>query len=349
MRHTLIFPTLRAVTVGVLVSQLAFPVAGIGQEMSPQQKAAAKPAMDGDMAQQDADKKGRVEIVPQAAPELSVDNTAVAAAKLPPAARPLTGDSKILMVLDRFTYGARPGDLERVRAMGLQAWFHEQLNPQLIDDSALNERLLQYPAMKKSLDYMFAEFPPQDVVRAMVNERKGGSYGDAGEQAVFRTHVEEYKAKLEEKKNSGKDALSDSTMMAGQSMDGDSKKKDKAAYRAEAEPLPLPIDQILALSPDARYKMVLKFTPGQMRTLYRDMPEEKRGTGALTAGFTPAQIEIMESFRGTSSVIGSEVVQTKLLRDIYSEKQLQEVMVDFWLNHFNVYMKKSETSAVLHR
>jgi len=43
-------------------------------------------------------------------------------------------------------------------------------------------------------------------------------------------------------------------------------------------------------------------------------------------------------------MVGAEDIQVKLLRDVYSERQLQEVMVDFWLNHFNVYMKKSETA-----
>jgi uncharacterized protein (DUF1800 family) len=40
--------------------------------------------------------------------------------------------------------------------------------------------------------------------------------------------------------------------------------------------------------------------------------------------------------------VAAEDVQVKLLRDVYTERQLQEVMVDFWLNHFNVYIKKSQ-------
>src|SRR5262249_24593782 len=35
-----------------------------------------------------------------------------------------------------------------------------------------------------------------------------------------------------------------------------------------------------------------------------------------------------------------ELQQAKLLRAIFSERQLQEVMVDFWLNHFNVFGQK---------
>jgi uncharacterized protein (DUF1800 family) len=53
-------------------------------------------------------------------------------------------------------------------------------------------------------------------------------------------------------------------------------------------------------------------------------------------------VEILAAFRGPEQVISGEIVQTKLLRDIFSERQLNEVMVDFWLNHFNVYLRKSQ-------
>ena len=35
-----------------------------------------------------------------------------------------------------------------------------------------------------------------------------------------------------------------------------------------------------------------------------------------------------------------ELAEAKLLRDIYSERQLDEVMTDFWYNHFNVFVGK---------
>jgi uncharacterized protein (DUF1800 family) len=35
------------------------------------------------------------------------------------------------------------------------------------------------------------------------------------------------------------------------------------------------------------------------------------------------------------------------MRDIYSERQLEAVMTDFWINHFNVYIKKNQTEPFL--
>ena len=78
----------------------------------------------------------------------------------------------------------------------------------------------------------------------------------------------------------------------------------------------------------------------EFRELRRTLQPAQRDQ--LVAGFTPAQVEVLAAFNGPSGVIRAEDIQVKLLRDAYSERQLQEVMVDFWLNHFNVYMNKSQ-------
>lgn len=43
---------------------------------------------------------------------------------------------------------------------------------------------------------------------------------------------------------------------------------------------------------------------------------------------------------GPPRQIVDELQQAKLLRAIYSERQLGDVLVDFWMNHFNVYARK---------
>ena len=49
----------------------------------------------------------------------------------------LDADQRVLHVLDRLGYGPRPGDLERVRSMGLDEYIRGQLDPQRLDDSAV--------------------------------------------------------------------------------------------------------------------------------------------------------------------------------------------------------------------
>ena len=63
----------------------------------------------------------------------------------------LSADEAILHALNRLAYGPRPGDLERVRQMGLAKWIDQQLNPDSIDDKALDARLENYPTSAHDL------------------------------------------------------------------------------------------------------------------------------------------------------------------------------------------------------
>ncbi len=71
----------------------------------------------------------------------------------------LSADEAILHALNRLAYGPRPGDVERVRQMGLAKWIDQQLNPNSIDDKALEARLENYPTLKMSSAKLIAEYP----------------------------------------------------------------------------------------------------------------------------------------------------------------------------------------------
>ncbi|MCS7003304.1 MAG: DUF1800 family protein, partial [Dehalococcoidia bacterium] len=60
---------------------------------------------------------------------------------LPQAVSGVTVPPPEVIALHKLTYGPRPGDIERVRAMGVRAFIEEQLNPDAIDDGALNARV----------------------------------------------------------------------------------------------------------------------------------------------------------------------------------------------------------------
>src|SRR5467141_263548 len=71
----------------------------------------------------------------------------------------LSSDEAILHALNRLGYGPRPGDVERVRQMGLAKWIEEQLNPGAIDDKALEARLQNYPSLRLSTAKLIEEYP----------------------------------------------------------------------------------------------------------------------------------------------------------------------------------------------
>ena len=60
----------------------------------------------------------------------------------------LSPDEAILHALNRLAYGPRPGDIDRVRQMGLAKWIDQQLNPNSIDDKAVDARLENYPDLE---------------------------------------------------------------------------------------------------------------------------------------------------------------------------------------------------------
>src|SRR5882762_8550153 len=75
---------------------------------------------------------------------------------------PLTersANEAILHALNRLAYGPRPGDVERLRQIGLARWIEQQLSPNSIDDRALDARLADYPTLRMSTAKLIDEYP----------------------------------------------------------------------------------------------------------------------------------------------------------------------------------------------
>ena len=158
-------------------------------------------------------------------------------------------EKTIVHVLNRLGFGPVPGQVDRVRELGLQTYIDQQLAPERIADSAMAERLAEFTTLRMSP----RELAEKYYLPAMADRRAQQKNADAAMA-----------------KPTGTD------MMAGQ----------KPATER----------------PDR---------PGQG-------PQGPR-------------------------LVMAELTQQKLLRAAYSERQLEEVMVDFWFNHFNVFAGKGPT------
>src|ERR1700728_3921980 len=55
----------------------------------------------------------------------------------------LPKDQQVLQALDRLTFGPRPGDVERLKRIGLKKWIFEQLHPDRMEESPVLEAHLQ--------------------------------------------------------------------------------------------------------------------------------------------------------------------------------------------------------------
>ena len=97
----------------------------------------------------------------------------------------LSADEAILHALNRLAYGPRPGDIERVRQMGLAKWIDQQLNPNSIDDKAVEARLDAYPTLRMSSKQLLADYPQQKQVEKKA-EKQAQTRGDAAAAVVAR-------------------------------------------------------------------------------------------------------------------------------------------------------------------
>ena len=205
--------------------------------------------------------------------------------------------------------------------MGLNAWFQQQFNPQSITDDALQARLESYTAMRLQLASLMEAYPSNGMIRATMNGRAGIPGGEA-EKAIYNNQMARQKAKKE-----GKD-------------------KDDARL---SDVVPLPPDQvqaIITMPPDKRFSALCKLKPGELRRLRQSLTPDQRQH--LTDGFTPQQIEALAAFNSPQAVVAAEDMQTKLLRDIYSERQLNEVIDRFLAESLQCLHEEIPTSSLLH-
>jgi len=231
----------------------------------------------------------------------------------------LNEDEAILHALNRLAYGPRPGDVERIKQMGLAKWIDRQLNPNSIDDSAVEERLSVYPTLKMSTAELLAEYPRPKQAAKQQLKAQNQRPGDAAAQVIAR----DMQAQA---------APGDSVRQAEQGADG--------AIQTMAEQMDSSVDAGQATENSAT--MMAAGEAGTSSPMKMD--PATRGAGRREAlSIDPNSVPRALSDESKRPVrVVEELAMAKTLRAIYSERQLQQVMDDFWFNHFNVYAGKGE-------
>jgi len=169
-----------------------------------------------------------------------------------PAGKALTEDQKILHILNRLGFGARPGDIEKVKKLGIEKYIDQQLNPSTIDDSVADTKVKSLEVFGMTTAEVFAKYPNPG---ALLRQLEGG-------------------------------------------------RQAQANNAAQQNPEQMTEDQ----QRQRRQKLNELYREYDLRPAAQLMPQ---------------------------------VAANRVLRAVYSERQLQEVMVDFWQNHFNVFSGKA--------
>lgn len=170
---------------------------------------------------------------------------------------PLTEEQKILHLLNRAGFGPRPGDVERVRQMGLEKYLDQQLHPEDLSDDLLTRPLQALNTLQMAGPEIVQTFMPPPPPRPSPTPT----------------------------------------------------------------PTPVAVKDGETRQQEAGEKMVAPVQPTPRPT---PTPPQRNPQQAVL-----------------------ELQQAKLLRAVYSERQLQEVMVDFWFNHFNVFAGKDNVRWML--
>jgi len=235
----------------------------------------------------------------------------------------LSADEAILHALNRLAYGPRPGDIERIKQMGLAKWIDQQLNPSTIDDRALDARLEDYPTLKMSTEKLIAEYPrpkqqeKQAAKRAQAQiEQVQQTRGDAAAAVVARDMQPQPRTKTP----------SPDSAQAGPPADGsDANANTGGDTNGSANPN--------ADVPSA----TMKDDPAQQ------IPAAKGAGKRDLLGSDPNNVPraIAEDSKRPARVV-AELSMAKVTRAVYSQRQLQQVMDDFWFNHLNVFAGKGE-------
>ncbi|HXI61312.1 MAG TPA: DUF1800 domain-containing protein, partial [Pyrinomonadaceae bacterium] len=190
----------------------------------------------------------------------------------------MTADQRVAHVLSRLTFGARPGDFERVKAMGVEAFINQQLDPDSIDNSSVIAKLRRLPTLNLATPVLIEQYTPPKPV--------------ASPSPTVAKPAENSTSQVPNLINQNQEAGKMSAMQNEMQMDA---KKDDAAK----------MPAVPAASP-------------------KPTPPPKNPQMVVT-----------------------ELQRAKLLRAVYSDQQLYELMVDFWENHFSIFANKDDDRYLL--
>ena len=96
----------------------------------------------------------------------------------------ITEDQKILHVLNRLGFGARPGDVEKVKTIGLKKYLEQQLNASSTDSAEVAARLKNFEVLNMETSEIFAKYPnPGALLRNLEGGRRNAANNTANNQA----------------------------------------------------------------------------------------------------------------------------------------------------------------------
>jgi uncharacterized protein (DUF1800 family) len=231
----------------------------------------------------------------------------------------LNKDQQLLHAVDRLTFGPRPGDVERLKRIGLKKWIDLQLHPERIaENPELEAQLEPLASLRMTAIEVVQHYPPPQMIRAIANGRQ-----PMPDDPLLRASIERLVARYKAKKGEAADP------------------------NAELEPA-RQLEDLLEASeletlrngtPEKKRDLVASLAPDRLQDVLIAMSRSQR---QQLFGLAPAGIrrEILLLNAAPQQVVAFDLLNAKMLRAIESNRQLAEELDDFWFNHFNVFYEK---------
>jgi uncharacterized protein (DUF1800 family) len=268
-------------------------------------------------------------------------------------------DKQTLHVLNRLTFGPRPGDLEQIRRLGIDKWIDLQLHPDRVTENpVLDSRLQPLDTLRLPVWQLLEKY--QAAPAMLIRPPSVLAFSSLPPQQINRL----INGSLEERQRTlaALDPALRRLVLAGappQVMEGlpsdlveeaaSARKAEQEERQKEMRRLMPPLNELL--------------TPAQIRTATQGTPEEKlalldsfdaatrrqivRALPLPAFAALPALRREALAANQPQQFVNGELIEQKLYRALYSNRQLEEVLVDFWMNHFNVFNGKGPGRVLL--
>ena len=262
-------------------------------------------------------------------------------------------------VLNRLAFGPTSSELAEVRRIGVERWIRQQLEPASIPESSvLAAKLAPLRSQMLATWQIFETYqPPQPVVR-MVTLNLNQLLQPDQMRKLLSGSAEERRAVIDGLSPEMRqqvlpvlptnvfDVLPDLRQQAERARQIQNEIRNRELQEQQRKLRP-PLNELL--TPEQTRDLQLGTTEEKLAVLDA-LPREKR---TLVFRSVPPQNapdkykrEAMAAFNPRQAVT-AELVEAKLQRAVYAPRQLEEVLVDFWLNHFNVFSGKNTVGMLL--
>jgi len=267
----------------------------------------------------------------------------------------LTGEKQAFHVLNRLTFGARPGDVAEVQRLGIGKWIDLQLHPDQIPENPVLESKLKtieasiLPTWQILEKYTVMRVAPRPAVETLLSPEQMRMLANGDSPEVSRAVMaslapnvrREVLATVPPAVLERFPEFREEAAMARQALQAES-----AGARRPPPPNELLSPEQLRIARNGadedKLELFNSFTPEKRKDVLSSM-----GPQAFPAGLPQLRREAFAVRNQPLQIVNEEMIQNKLDRAIYSNRQLEEVLVDFWMNHFNVFAGKNQIIFLL--